>query len=303
MFNLFKKKEVSKAAGTLAVGCGGGGCNIVNRLGKISSVDILTVNTDRKGLVRSRSNRRILLGDGPGEGCGGDVDMGESLTRDASDMIEENIKRHLNIVLMVGLGGGTGTGSAKVIAEIAKRNGSRVITIATLPMAFEAARRKIALDSLNAIYEISDIIVVIDGDRLIRIDPDLGAREAFSVLDQMVCESFLALMEMLEGNDGEARFNYMRDKTFTVSFAEGMNAGKIAKDLKAGTMVNAETQSQPLIFVRGNMPQNAEDTISDAVEQNLGYGPEFIRGPSGQGMNVVMFSPFNVLDLSVSQRL
>jgi len=75
-------------AGTLVVGCGGAGCNIVNRLGKISGVDILTVNTDRKGLVRSRSNRRILLGDGSMDaGCGGDAKLGESLTRDASGMI------------------------------------------------------------------------------------------------------------------------------------------------------------------------------------------------------------------------
>jgi cell division GTPase FtsZ len=293
MFKFFRKKEADKAAGTLAVGCGGGGCNIVNRLGKISSVDILTVNTDRKGLVRSRSNRRILLGDGSEGGCDGDVELGASLTRDASDMIEENIRNHLNIVIMVGMGGGTGTGSAKVIAEIAKRNGSRVITMATLPMAFEAGRRKIAAETLDAIVNVSDITIIIDGDRLIRIDPDLGAREAFSVLDQMICESFLSLMEMLEGSDGESRFNCMKDRMFTVSFAEGMNAEKIAKDLSAGIMVNAEVTSEPMIFVRGNMPENAEDTIRNVILQNTGYEPVFVHGPPGHGMNVVMFSPFN----------
>jgi len=294
MFGIFRKKEVRKAAGTLAVGCGGGGCNIVNRLGKISVVDILTVNTDRKGLVRSRSNRRILLGDGSGDGCGGDVEMGGSLTRDASDMIGENIRRHLNIVLMVGLGGGTGTGSAKVIAEIAKRNGSRVITMATLPMAFEAARRKIALDALNPIKDVSDIMITIDGDRLIRIDPELGAREAFSVLDQMVCESFLGLMEMLEGSGGESVFAAMKGKMHTVSFAEGMNAGKIAKDLVTGTMFDSETVSRPLIFVRGNMPQDSEEIIRDSVSGSTGFEPTFIRGPSGPGMNAVMFVPVSV---------
>jgi len=294
MFRFFRKKEVSKAAGTLAVGCGGGGCNIVNRLGRISAVDIITVNTDRKGLVRSRSNRRILIGDGSEAGCDGNAELAESLTREASEIINENIKRHLNIVLMVGLGGGTGTGSAKVIAEIARRNGSRVITMATLPMAFEASRRDTALNALNGIKEASDIMVVIDGDRLIRIDPDMGTREAFSVLDQMVCESFMGIIEMLESLGGESLYGMMRGKMFTVSFAEGMNAGKIAKDLVTGTMFDSDIVSGPLIFVRGNMPQDSEDMIRNAITESIGYEPAFVRGPHGQGMNAVMFVPVSV---------
>jgi len=295
MFKFFKKKDDNKAAGTLAVGCGGGGCNMVNRLGKISSVDILTVNTDRKGLVRSRSNRRILLGDGSGGGTGGDAELGVSLTRDASDVIEENIKRHMTVVIFAGLGGGTGTGSAKVIADIAKRNGSRVITMVTLPMAFEAERRRIAVNALNGIKEASDILLAIDGNRLIEIDPGLGAREAFSVLDQMVCESFLGLMETLEGDGGESIFQSMRRKTFTVSFAEGMQPEKVANALVSGLMVNSEIASQPLIFIRGNIPQNgSEKIISETISKSTGHEPMFIQGPSGQGMNLTMFAPVNV---------
>ncbi|MDR0198489.1 MAG: hypothetical protein LBI08_01930 [Methanomassiliicoccaceae archaeon] len=293
MFRFFRKrKEAEKAAGTLVIGCGGGGCNMVNRLGKISAVDILTVNTDRKGLVRSRSNRRILLGDGSGGGCEGDTEMGETLARDASDVIAENIKRHLNIVLMVGLGGGTGTGSARVIAEIAKQNGSRVIIMATLPMSFEAERRKIAADALDAVRERSDILFIIDGNRLAELDPALGAREAFSLLDQMMCESFLSMMEMLEGRDGEAIFQTMRKRMFTASFAEGMHVEKVARALADGLMMNSPILSEPTIFVRGNIPQNgAETTIRDAVSQTTGFEPAFVQGPSGQGMNLVMFAP------------
>jgi len=292
MFGFFKKKESARAAGTLAVGCGGGGCNMADRLGKISTVDILTVNTDRKGLVRTRANRRILLGGGPGNGCGGDADLGESLARDASDVIHEHIRRHMNIVLLAGLGGGTGTGSAKVIAEIAKRNGSRVISMVTLPMAFEAERRKRAAIAMNDIKERSDILFVIDGNRLIEIDPGLGAREAFSVLDQMMCESFLSMTEMLEGKDGESIFQSMRNRMFTASFAEGMNPEKVARSLVSGLMMNSAVISQPLIFVRGNIPHDgSEDVIRETISKSTGSAPSFVQGPAGRGMNLVMFAP------------
>ncbi|MCL2143287.1 MAG: hypothetical protein FWH44_03405 [Methanomassiliicoccaceae archaeon] len=292
MFRLFRKKD-AKAAGTLAVGCGGGGCNIANRLGRISNVDILTVNTDRKGLIRSRSDRRILLGDGSMDaGCEGDVELGRSLTEDASEMINEHIRRHLNIVLMVGLGGGTGTGSASVIAEMAKRNGSRVITMATLPMSFEAGRRKTAADSLSDLKKVSDILFIADGDRLVELDPALGAREAFSVLDQMMCESFLCMTEMLEGKDGETIFQTIAGRTLTVSFAEGMHPEKVANALAEGKMMRSHAVSRPIIFVRGNIPQDgSEKVISEIIRESAGSEPMFVQGPGGHGMNLTMFIP------------
>ncbi|MDR2865922.1 MAG: hypothetical protein LBV13_00730, partial [Methanomassiliicoccaceae archaeon] len=192
MLRLFKKKENKEVSGTLAIGIGGGGCNIVNRLGRISAVDIITVNTDKKGLVRSRSNRRILLGGGSIEaGCGGDVALGASLAKDASEEIGEIVGRYMNTVLFVGLGGGTGTGSAGMIAETAKRGGARVTVMASIPMSFESGRRKVATDAIPAIKEKCDILVLTDCDRLAELDPMIGAREAFSVLDQMMCESFM----------------------------------------------------------------------------------------------------------------
>ncbi|MDR0791155.1 MAG: hypothetical protein LBE47_01280 [Methanomassiliicoccaceae archaeon] len=295
MFGFLKKKEKAVAAGTLVIGCGGGGCNIVNRLGKISGVDILTVNTDRKGLIRSRANRRILLGeDAMSEGCAGNVEMGEKMTRFASDVIDEHIKRHMNIVLMAGLGGGTGTGAVKVIAELAKRNGSRVIVMATLPMSFETGRRKAAMGSLDAIKRSSDIVLVLDGARLAEIDPDLGARDAFSILDQMICESFLGLMEMLEGEDGEQLYQTFRNRMLTASFAEGMNVEKVARTLADGMMSDRPAASRPIIFIRGNIPQNgSEEMIGDIVSESIDHEPMFIQGPAGRGMNLVMFVPIH----------
>ncbi|MCL1984680.1 MAG: hypothetical protein FWG58_04715 [Methanomassiliicoccaceae archaeon] len=295
MFGFFKKKKEEwsgEALGTLAVGCGGGGCNMVNRLGKISDVDILTVNTDRKGLIRSRSNRRILLGDGSLEaGCNGDTELGASLAEEASEMIGEYVGRYLNVLILVGLGGGTGTGSVKVIADTAKRKGSRTTVIASLPMSFESERRRTAAEALDGIMRSSDTLVVMDGDRLAEIDPMLGVGEALSVLDQMICESFLDIKDMMEGDDAGSLFAMMKGRMFTVSFAEGMHAEKVADMLVSGLMMNAEVISRPIIFVRGNIPDGQERPISEKVSGSTGFEPVFVRGPSGQGMNLVMFAP------------
>jgi len=288
MFRFLRKNsEAEELAGAIAVGCGGAGCNTVNRLGKLSDADIMTVNTDRKGLVRSRSNLRILLGDGSyEEGCGGDVGSGTRLAEDSADQIEEGIRGYHDVFVIAGLGGGTGTGSAKVVAETAKRNGSRVISIVSVPMAFESERREAAVNALPGIAECSDIMLVLDGDRLVKIDPMIGVREAFSVLDQMICESFLAMAEMFDGDDGTL-FQAMKGAV-TVSFAEGMDPERVAGGLLRGLMTDAAVRSAPVVFVRGNIPNG---TVSDRISESTGMSPIFVQGPGGQGMNMIMFSP------------
>ena len=290
---LFFKKKENEAGGTVAVGLGGGGCNIVNRLGRLSSVDIVTVNTDRKGLIRSRADKRILLGGGRAEGgCNGDIAMGGSLAAGASEEIQENICGYLNTVIFVGLGGGTGTGSLIKIAEIAKRCGSRTIVFASLPMSFEAGRRKAAADALDSLKDICDISVIFDGDRLAALDPMLGAREAFSVLDQMMCESFIGLTEILDGNDGDTIFRSLKGKMLTVSFAEGMHAEKVAEILVSGPMMDAAAISAPVIFIRGNIPPDgSRNIIADIVNKRMEVSPVFVQGPEGRGMDLMMFIP------------
>jgi len=288
MLRLLRKKEsIAEISGTVAVGCGGAGCNIVNRLGKLSDVDIVTVNTDRKGLVRSRSNLRILLGNGSkDEGCGGDVAMGTELAVGSSKTIEDGVKGYRNVFVIAGLGGGTGTGSAGIVCETARRNGSRVISIVSIPMSFEAGRRDAAMGALPGIAQRSDIIVILDGDRLAEIDPMIGIREAFSVIDQMMCESFMAMAEMFE-DDRNGSYQAMNG-TVTVSFADGMDAEKVASRLMNGLMADAAVRSAQVVFVRGNIP---DGTVSEIITKGTGMIPEFIQGPAGRGMDLIMFSP------------
>jgi len=290
MLKFLKKGTVEELTGAIAVGCGGAGCNTVNRLGKISDVDIMTVNTDRKGLVRSRSNLRVLLGSGSNEeGCGGDVELGTKLAEGSSDRIKEGILGYRDVYVIAGLGGGTGTASANVVARTAKRNGSRVISISSMPMAFEAGRREKAMKALPGIIENSNTAVILDADRLAEIDPMIGAREAFSVLDQMICELFMAASEMFSSDTDGSLFRMMKGLV-TVSFAEGMNTATVADRLIRGTMIRAPLRSPPAVFIRGNIP---DATISDKITESTGMRPVFVQGPAGQGMNLIMFSPIN----------
>ena len=284
----FLKKDTAELTGTIAVGCGGAGCNTVNRLGKLSDADIMTVNTDRKGLVRSRSNLRVLLGNGSNEeGCGGNVELGTELAEDSSDRIKEGILGYRDVYVIAGLGGGTGTASANIVARTAKRNGARVISLLSIPMAFEAGRREKALNALPGIIKDSDMTVLLDADRLVEIDPMIGAREAFSVLDQMICELFITASEMFSADTDGSLFEMMKGLV-TVSFAEGMNPGTVADRLVRGMMVRASVRSTPAVFIRGNIPDAA---IQDKILESTGMRPVFIQGPEGRGMNLMMFSP------------
>jgi cell division GTPase FtsZ len=289
MFRLFKKREIKDRAGLLAVGCGGSGCNIVNRLGRMSDADILTVNTDSKGLMRSRSDKRILLGAGSSEGgCAGDAEKGRTLTKEAEETINECLGKYSDVYILTGLGGGTGTGSAEVIGNMAKRNGSRVTIIATIPMSFESERRRQALDSLNEMEKACDILLLLDGDMLIKIDPMLGAREAFSVLDQMICESLAVMAEMFSSRE---IFETMKGGIFTTSFAEGYNIGKVADALSTGTLMDSPAVSQPVIFITGNIPEGGQEKITEKVFKSTGAIPSFIQGKEGRGMRLQMFVP------------
>jgi len=288
VLRFLRKDAAEELTGAIAVGCGGAGCNTVNRLGKLSDADIMTVNTDRKGLVRSRSNLRVLLGDGSNEeGCGGDVALGNKLAEGSTDRIKEGIAGYQDVYVIAGLGGGTGTASANIVARTAKRNGSRVISILSMPMAFEAGRREKATKALPSMIDNSDIAVILDADRLAEIDPMIGAREAFSVLDQMMCELFIAISEIFSADTDGSLFKMMKGLV-TASFAEGMNTATVADRLIRGTMVRASVRSPQAVFVRGNIPDAA---IQDKILESTGMQPVFIQGPEGRGMNLIMFSP------------
>ncbi len=174
-----------REAGILVMGAGGAGNNAMTRLTDIGikGAQTIAINTDAKHLSVTKANKKLLIGKDltHGLGAGGYPGMG----RKAAEESEKEIKKMLQdcdmLYLVAGLGGGTGTGAAPVIAKIAKELGTIVIGCVTMPFKIEGARIGKAEDGLYQLRQVCDTVIVIENDRLLKIAGDLPLQQAFGV--------------------------------------------------------------------------------------------------------------------------
>jgi cell division protein FtsZ len=185
------------------VGVGGAGSNALDRivLDGVDSANIVALNTDVQSLASSVASEKVQLGRGTtrGLGAGGDPEVGYSATEEAVNEIRGVLKGAPMIFLCVGLGGGTGSGGAPIVAHIAKQQGSLVVVVATLPFGFEGKRRmQQATHSLESLERISDIVICYENDRMGgSIDPRAGIHEAFAGANQTISQSVRALCDVI----------------------------------------------------------------------------------------------------------
>ncbi|KYP81862.1 cell division protein FtsZ [Ferroacidibacillus organovorans] len=188
--------EMDSLAHIKVIGVGGGGCNAVNRMieGGIQGVDFITVNTDAQALHLSKARERIQIGEKltRGLGAGANPDIGKRAAEESREQIMMALKGADMVFVTAGMGGGTGTGAAPVVAEIAKELGALTVGVVTKPFTFEGRRRLNQAESgITALKEKVDTLIVIPNDRLLEIveknTPMLEAfREADNVLRQGV---------------------------------------------------------------------------------------------------------------------
>lgn len=185
----------------LVVGCGGGGCNSINRLASIGlpGAETIAVNTDRRHLVRIRADKRLLIGAGltRGFGAGGDPELGRACAENAWEPLNEILTDADLTFVLVGMGGGTGTGAAPVVAEMAKRYGSVVISVATTPFDFEGSRLENAARGIRRLADVSDTVLLLDNNRLLDMAPNLPIEQAFGVMDQLISEVVRGLVQAI----------------------------------------------------------------------------------------------------------
>ncbi len=195
------KQEKIGYANIKIVGCGGAGNNTVDRLMKIGirGAKCVSINTDRQHLDIRDAHIKILIGKKltKGLGAGGDPDIG----RDAAEESREdltNVLRDSDLVFITcGEGGGTGTGSAPIVAEIAKLEGAIVVGVVTIPFDTEIGRIEKAKEGLNYLKQYADTLVVIDNNRLLEIAPNLPIIEAFSVADEVLASMVKGITETI----------------------------------------------------------------------------------------------------------
>jgi cell division protein FtsZ len=174
------------------VGVGGGGSNAVNRMVEtgVQGVEFVAVNTDAQALQMSAASRKIPIGgrSAKGLGAGGDPQQGERAAEISRDALTEAIEGADMVFLTAGLGGGTGTGAAPLIADIARRARALTVAVVTLPFSFEGyQRRKTAEEGLARLRGNVDALIVIPNDRLLQLaDRQMSVIEAFRLADDVL---------------------------------------------------------------------------------------------------------------------
>ena len=183
------------------VGVGGAGNNMMNWLFKkgIEGAKIVAVNTDQQHLGITGSDKKVLIGREltRGLGCGGYPEKGAEAAKEDLQELKEELKDADMVFVCAGLGGGTGTGAAPIIAKVAKETGSIVIGTVTMPFKIERARIDKAEFGLQQLRQVSDTVIVIDNNRLVSIAGNLPVQQAFAVANELISTMIKGIVETI----------------------------------------------------------------------------------------------------------
>lgn len=184
------------------VGCGGAGTNTISRCvsSQITGAELVAINTDAQHLLLAESPHKVLIGKHltRGLGAGSLPQIGEEASRESEQDIRAAIGRADMVFVTCGLGGGTGTGSAPVVAQLAKETGALTIGVVTLPFSVEGlVRMENAENGLKRLRDICDTVIVIPNDKLLDIVPNLSLNAAFKVADEVLMRSIKGITEMI----------------------------------------------------------------------------------------------------------
>jgi len=195
--------QSSNVADIKVIGAGGGGGNAVNRMIKagLTGVDFWAMNTDAQVLAMSLAENKIQLGGKltEGLGAGGDPSVGEKAAEETRDQIVQALDGANMVFVTAGMGGGTGTGSAPVIAKIAKELGALTIGVVTKPFSFEGKRRmNQAMQGLEKLKETVDALIVIPNDKLLEVvERRTTMKEAFQVVDEVLLRGVQGISDII----------------------------------------------------------------------------------------------------------
>ena len=190
------------AAKIVVIGVGGAGNNAVNRMidEEIQNVEFFVANTDKQALSTSKATNRIILGEEitGGLGAGGEPEVGEKAAEATADTIKEIVKGADLVFVAAGMGGGTGTGAAPVVAKIAKDAGALVVAIVTRPFTFEGKKRVVnSIDGLNKLRANVDSIIVVSNDKLLMTSGNAPISQAFNESDKVLAQSVKTVVNLI----------------------------------------------------------------------------------------------------------
>ncbi len=197
------KPQAESFARIKVVGVGGGGCNAVNRMidEGIQGVEFVAINTDAQALLLAKASTRVRIGDKltRGLGAGGDPEIGKKSAEESAEELYNVLKGSDMVFVTAGLGGGTGTGAAPIVCQIAKEVGALTIGVVTRPFNFEGARRMQSAEAgMTRMKEHADTLIVIPNDRLLQIvDKRSTLTDSFRMADDVLRQGIQGISELI----------------------------------------------------------------------------------------------------------
>jgi len=266
------------------IGCGGAGNNTINRLSHmgVNGAETIAVNTDKQHLDMIQADKRVLIGKSltKGLGAGGEPDIGRKAAEAARSTFEELLEDTDLAFITAGLGGGTGTGSAPVVAQIAKEQGAIVVGMVSYPFNLERARLFRAEAGLESLANAADSVIVLDNNRLTGYVPNLALGQAFSVMDQLIGDTVKSISEtisepsliQLDYADVRAIMNKGGVAVMLVGESKQQNkAESVVHDCLSNPMLDIEYSGATgsLIHITGGSDLTLQD--AEAIATNLTY--------------------------------
>ncbi len=185
-------------------GIGGGGCNAIGSMiahGNIQGVDFVSINTDAQALLLNKADSKIQIGENftKGLGSGGDPEVGKQAAEESTEKIKHMLDGSDMVFLTAGMGGGTGTGAAPIVANISKEVGALTIAVVTKPFIFEGTRRMVAAEEgIENLKDKVDTLIVIPNQRILDVvDRKLSLVDAFKVADSVLMQGVQGISEII----------------------------------------------------------------------------------------------------------
>ncbi|MBP2662355.1 MAG: ftsZ [Firmicutes bacterium] len=195
--------DLDQFASIKVIGVGGGGNNAVNRMigAGLQGVEFITVNTDAQALIGSEANYRIQIGEKltKGLGAGANPDIGEKAAQESRDDIIKVLKGSDMVFITAGMGGGTGTGAAPIVAECAREVGALTVGVVTKPFSFEGRKRQLQAErGIAKLKEKVDTLITIPNDRLLQVvDKRTPIMDAFKIVDDVLRQGVQGISDLI----------------------------------------------------------------------------------------------------------
>ncbi len=291
--NFDQSREIlpSQNAKIEVIGVGGGGSNAINRMidSDLEGVSFRVLNTDAQALLQSSAERRVQLGQNltRGLGAGGNPSIGQKAAEESREELQQSLEGSDLVFIAAGMGGGTGTGAAPVVAEVAKQSGALTIGIVTKPFSFEGKRRmRQAEEGIARLAENVDTLIVIPNDRLKEVSAGASIQEAFRNADDVLRMGVQGISEVIT-RPGEVNLDFadvrsVMTEAGTALLGMGIGSGRSRAMEAAQAAINSplleagriDGAKGCLVNITGGKDMTLDDVtavgevISDVVDQD-----------------------------------